>query len=92
MLDVGCGAGATSLPLAPLARTIVGVDESDVMLASFEAGARAAGVAATTHRGRWPEVAARVGQADVVVCGHVLYNVAEPAPFVAALEARARST
>jgi hypothetical protein len=35
-------------------------------------------------------VAGRVGPADVVVCHHVLYNVADLAPFVAALTSHAR--
>src|SRR5262249_53234074 len=41
-------------------------------------------------RGRWPEVADRVPPADVVVCHNVFYNVADLAPFVAALTAHAR--
>ena len=40
--------------------------------------------------GRWPEVAGRVGPADVVVCHHVLYNVADLAPFAEALTGHAR--
>jgi hypothetical protein len=40
--------------------------------------------------GRWPDVAAEAGQADVVVCGHVFYNVADLAPFISALTAAAR--
>jgi hypothetical protein len=35
-------------------------------------------------------VAGRVGPADVVVCHHVLYNVADLAPFAAALTDHAR--
>jgi SAM-dependent methyltransferase len=90
VLDIGCGAGATSLALAQRARVVTGVDESDGMLESLAAGAAAADVASVTVRGRWPDVADEVGPADVVVCGHVLYNVADPVPFVAALDAHAR--
>ena len=50
----------------------------------------AAGIAARTVLGPWPEVAHRTEPADVVVCGHVLYNVADAAPFVAELTAHAR--
>ena len=74
----------------PPASLVVGVDESEQMLASF---ARAATEHAVDHRavhGRWPDVADQAGEADVVVCHHVLYNVAELAPFVHALGAAAR--
>jgi hypothetical protein len=68
----------------------VAVDESPEMLASFLAAAEAAGVAAEGVEGRWPEVAGRLGPADVVVCHHVLYNVADLAPFTSALTGHAR--
>src|SRR6266508_869727 len=54
---------------------LVAVDESAGMLEAFRAAAAAAGVAAETVQGHWPEVAARVAAADVVVCHDVLYNV-----------------
>ena len=66
------------------------MDESAGMVASFLAAAEAAGVAAEGVEGRWPEVAGRVGPADVVVCHHVLYNVADLAPFAEALTGHAR--
>ena len=90
VLDVGCGSGATSLPLARLATRITGVDESEEMLASFASAARDARVATATIRGRWPDVAPEVDAADVVVCGHVLYNVADLGSFALALDAHAR--
>jgi SAM-dependent methyltransferase len=90
VLDVGAGGGAASLPLAGAAGRLVGVDESPAMVASFLAAAEAAGVPAEGVEGRWPEVAGRVEAADVVVCHHVLYNVADLAPFVDALTGHAR--
>jgi SAM-dependent methyltransferase len=90
VLDVGAGGGAASLPLAGKAGRLVAVDESPEMVASFLAAAEAAGVPAEGVEGRWPEVAGRVGPADVVVCHHVLYNVADLAPFAAALTGHAR--
>jgi len=90
VLDVGAGAGAASLPLAGLAGRLVAVDESPAMVASFLNAADAAGVPAEAVEGRWPEVAGRVGPADVVVCHHVLYNVADLAPFALALTGHAR--
>jgi SAM-dependent methyltransferase len=90
VLDVGAGAGAASLPLAGAAGRVVGVDESPAMIAALLDAAAAAGLDAEGVQGRWPEVAGRVGPADVVVCHHVLYNVADLAPFASALTGHAR--
>lgn len=85
VLDVGCGGGATSLPLAARAGVVVGVDAQDDMLEGFLENARAAGVAARGVHGRWPDAERDAGGADVAVVGHVLYNVPDLAPFAAAL-------
>jgi SAM-dependent methyltransferase len=90
VLDVGAGAGAASLPLATSAGRLLAVDESPAMVTSFLDAADAAGVPAEGVEGSWPEVAGRVGPADVVVCHHVLYNVADLAPFARALTGHAR--
>ena len=90
VLDVGAGGGAASLPLAGLAGQLVAVAGSPAMVAAFRAAAEAAGVAAEGVEGRWPEVAGRVAPADVVVCHHVLYNVADLTPFADALTGHAR--
>ena len=90
VLDVGVGGGRASLPLAPPARLVVGVDQSEELLASFDEAASAAGVEHRLVHGGWPQVAAAVEPADVVVCHHVLYNVADAVPFVAALTDHAR--
>jgi hypothetical protein len=60
------------------------------MLDAFRANAAAVGVNVRTTLGEWPDVANEVEAADVVVVGHVVYNVAELAPFVHALDAHAR--
>jgi SAM-dependent methyltransferase len=90
VLDVGCGGGAASVPLAPPAAALVGVDESADMLAAYERNARSAGAAVRTIHGRWPEVEGEAEPADVVVCAHVAYNVADLVPFVVALTGHAR--
>jgi hypothetical protein len=77
VLDVGAGRCAMSLPLRPPAQRIIAVDSSLAMLENSPAD--------VTILGRWPEVAQQAGRASVVVCGHVLYNVAELIPFVNAL-------
>jgi SAM-dependent methyltransferase len=90
VLDVGAGGGAASLPLAGRAGRLVAVDESAAMAAAFLEAAAKAGVEAEAVTGRWPEAAGRVGPAEVVVCHHVFYNVADLAPFAAALTDHAR--
>jgi SAM-dependent methyltransferase len=90
VLDVGVGGGSTSLPLADHASVIVGVDGSSVMLEAFADTARASGVRVDTIEGAWPDVGSDVPACDVVVCGHVFYNVQELAPFVIALDEHAR--
>lgn len=89
VLDVGCGGGAASLPLAPAARLLVGVDSSPEMLAAFAAGAETAGAAHREILGDWPAIAAAAPVTDVVVCRNVVYNVAGIGPFVDALAAHA---
>ena len=90
VVDVGAGAGAASLPLAPPARRLTGVDQSPDMLAAFARAAEDRGVHHCEVLGRWPEVAAEVAPADVVVCHHVVYNVGELVPFARALTTHAR--
>ena len=90
VLDVGVCGGAASLPLAPPAGHITGVDQSPGMLAAFAGLAERRGVAHREVEGDWPAVAHAVEPADVVVCHHVLYNVADVVPFVEALTGKAR--
>ena len=90
VLDVGCGGGSASVPLCPPAKVLVGVDESPDMLAAYERSAAGRGASVRTVRGSWPDVAHAVDPADVVVCAHVAYNVADLVPFVTALTAHAR--
>ncbi len=91
VLDVGVGAGAGSLVLHPRAGRVTGVDESENMLVEFARAADEFGIDHDGVRGRWPDVAPRVGPADVVVCHHVLYNVPDIEPFVLELTRHARN-
>jgi hypothetical protein len=84
LLDVGAGAGASSLPVAGRAARLIGVDASQSMLDALRALAPAE-LDVQTVCGRWPDIAGDVGPADVVVCGHVAYNVPDLGAFVSAL-------
>ena len=90
VLDVGSGAGAACLPLAPRATTVTAVDADERMLALLAERAGAIGLDLRTVAGRWPDVAPLVAPADVVTCHHVLYNVPDLRPFLTALTGHAR--
>jgi SAM-dependent methyltransferase len=90
VLDVGCGAGAASLPLASTASKLVGMDTSPDMLTAFGDRAADLGVAFEAIEGRWPDDADRAPVADVVVCNHVAYNAPDLAAFATALTDHAR--
>lgn len=90
VLDVGVGAGATSLPLASRARLITGFDQQEDMLAAFVEAAEgsfpeASGSRVETVRGTWPADSHLAPDADVFVSGHTIYNVSDLVAFVEAL-------
>lgn len=97
VLDVGCGGGRSSIPLVPRASSIVAIDESPAMLARFAQAAEEVGVLHAEIQGRFPDVVRAAEMAglpvppcDVVVCHHVLFNVADLEPFIVSLTAMAR--
>ena len=90
VLDVGAGGGAASLPLCPPAAAVTAVDQSRGMLTAFAELAEGRGVDHREVEGLWPDTAGDVAPADVVVCHHVLYNVGDIVPFLAALTDHAR--
>jgi hypothetical protein len=90
VLDVGAGAGAGSLPLAPPADELIAVDERGAMLGVFAEMAEGRGVRHLEITGSWPDVEAATPRADLVVCHHVLYNVADLVPFLRGLDRHAR--
>ncbi len=89
VLDVGCGGGAAGLALVPPAARVTGFDPGEDLLAMFSARAGELGVEHEAVHGRWPEDAASVGPADVVVSHHVAYNIPDLATFVAELVSHA---
>jgi SAM-dependent methyltransferase len=90
VLDVGSGAGTASLPLLPWCTALTAVDADADLLAELARHAAASGVETRLVTGRWPDVAPAAGEADVVTCHHVVYNVPDLEPFLTALTASAR--
>ena len=90
VLDVGCGGGRAAMSLVPPAERVIGVDQSPAMLSEFTRAAATVGARSMTIEGQWPDVATVTPVADVVVCHHVAYNVADIEPFLLALTAHAR--
>ena len=90
VLDVGCGGGIAAFALVPPAIRVIGVDQQAEMLDMFAANAAKRSVACDTVEGLWPSVAGIAPVADVVTAHHVVYNVADIAPFVQALDDHAR--
>jgi len=92
LLDVGAGAGAASLPVAPRDGCVVALDQDREMLSAL------AGLARSMERafdlelveGRWPDIAREVGTVDVALCTNVAYNVADLSTFLTALTRAAR--
>ncbi len=91
VLDIGCGAGAASLPLADRADSLIGVDTDPRALTEFRTRAEAAGVKTITLEGRWPDIADRAPVVDVAVCNHVAYNVPNLTAFAQRLTEKTRS-
>ena len=90
VLDVGCGAGAGSLPLVPPAARLIGVDVQASMLEAFRERALARGATATAVLGAWQDVLDDLVGADVVVSHHTAYGNPELGRFAHALAAKAR--
>lgn len=91
VLDVGSGGGRASMALVPPAATLFAVDHQRGMLDAFAEAAERRGVAHREFLGGWPDISDEVPEADVVVCHHVAYNVADIGPFLTALDDRARN-
>jgi len=90
LLDIGCGGGAATIPVAAPAGSLLGVDSSEQMLQAFAAAAEAADTPVRTWLGPWAEVAADVPIADVAVAANVVYNVPDIGDFLQTMTAHAR--
>lgn len=87
ILDVGAGAGAASVRLAPTRLTAV--EPQPALLEALDHRARRVGTSLTRLEGTWPDVAGAAPMADVALCHHVVYNVPDLAAFLLALSEHA---
>ena len=89
LLDVGAGGGRLALPAAIHCRSVVAVEPSPSMGEVLRQQASESSISnVSVVQARWEE--AEVEPADLVLCAHVLYVVADIEPFVRKLEDHAR--
>jgi 2-polyprenyl-6-hydroxyphenyl methylase/3-demethylubiquinone-9 3-methyltransferase len=84
-LDVGCGAGLLTEPLARLGANVTGIDASPDLIAAAREHAAAMGLEIDYRAG---DVQGLEGRFDLVTCMEVIEHVADPAAFVKALARR----
>ncbi len=92
LVDVGCGAGRLSVPLARYCRNVTAIDSSPTMLSELRShmndrGIENINVVESTWE-EWPEQKTR--ETDVVLIAHLLYSVHPIGGFLAKAEAVAR--
>ena len=83
VIDVGAGAGRHAVPLAGRAEWVTAVEPSEGMRSHMPALSNL-----TVVGSAWED--AEVAPADLVICSHVLYGVADVVPFVEKMERAAR--
>jgi 2-polyprenyl-6-hydroxyphenyl methylase/3-demethylubiquinone-9 3-methyltransferase len=83
MLDIGCGGGILSEPLARLGAQMVGADPSEENIAVASAHAQESGVAVDYRATTAEELAAAKERFDVVLAMEVVEHVADVGAFVA---------
>jgi SAM-dependent methyltransferase len=83
LIDVGAGAGRHSSALAQRLEWVTAVEPSEGMRSHIAPRDNMTIVAST-----WED--AEVAPADLVICSHVLYGVADPVPFIAKMNRSAR--
>ena len=84
-LDVGCGAGLLTEPLARLGATVTGIDASPEVVEVARRHAALMGLAIDYRAG---DVLELEGQFDLITAMEVVEHVADPAAFVKALAQR----
>jgi hypothetical protein len=83
LIDVGAGTGRHAVPLSNRLEWVTAVEPSEGMRAMIPPRDNMTVVASS-----WED--AEVAPADLVICCHVLYGMAEPVPFIEKLDRSAR--
>ena len=83
LIDAGAGTGRHAVPLSERLEWVTAVEPSEGMRAQIPPRDNMTIIAST-----WED--AEVAPADLVICSHVLYGVADPVPFITKLDASAR--
>src|SRR5260370_36563594 len=83
LIDAGAGTDRHAVPLSERLEWVTAVEPSEGMRSMIPPRDNMTVVAST-----WEE--AEVAQADLVICSHVLYGVADVEPFITKLERSAR--
>ena len=83
LIDVGAGAGRHATPLAARLEWVTAVEPSEGMRSHIPPRENMTVIAST-----WED--AEVAPADLVICSHVMYGVADPVPFIDKLQKAAR--
>jgi len=86
-LDVGCGAGLLTEPLARLGAEVTGIDAAPESIAVAKAHAAGQGLTIDYRAGEVSQLAAEAKRFDLVTSLEVIEHVADPAAFVSALAA-----
>ncbi|HKB32599.1 MAG TPA: methyltransferase domain-containing protein [Candidatus Dormibacteraeota bacterium] len=83
LIDAGAGTGRHAVPLSERLEWVTAVEPSEGMRSMIPPRDNMTVVAST-----WED--AEVAPADLVICSHVLYGIADVVPFIAKLERSAR--
>jgi SAM-dependent methyltransferase len=83
LIDAGAGTGRHAVPLSERLEWVTAVEPSEGMRSMIRPPDNMTVVAST-----WED--AEVAPADLVICSHVLYGIADPEPFISKLDRSAR--